>query len=98
MYSAPSASHTRAPWPRVKKRGVPPTARNARTGELTPPGIVRCARAKSSSFLLTVQPRSIEHAGDAARGALDFGQVVMRDHGREHRTGVDARRDEHARI
>src|ERR671912_2246576 len=27
------------------KRGVPPTARNARTGELTPPGITRWARA-----------------------------------------------------
>ena len=27
------------------KRGVPPTARNARTGELTPPGITRCARS-----------------------------------------------------
>src|SRR5262245_50473350 len=28
-------------------RGVPPTARNARTGELTPPGITRCARSNS---------------------------------------------------
>src|SRR6185369_2376706 len=30
-------------------RGVPPTALNARTGEFTPPGMRRCARAKSSS-------------------------------------------------
>src|SRR5215831_8205073 len=29
--------------------GVPPTAWNARTGEFTPPGIRRCARANSSS-------------------------------------------------
>ena len=31
------------------KSGVPPTARNARTGELTPPGITRQARSYSSS-------------------------------------------------
>src|SRR5947209_8917012 len=33
------------------KGGVPPTLRNARTGELTPPGISVCARAKSASDL-----------------------------------------------
>ena len=43
----------RRPRPRAKKRGVPPTERNARTGELTPAGIVRCARAKSSSLRLS---------------------------------------------
>src|SRR5438552_4396878 len=37
------------------KRGVPPTARKARTGELTPPGITRCARAKSSSLVDTAR-------------------------------------------
>ena len=41
-----------APSPRAKKRGVPPTERKARTGELTPAGIVRCARANSSSLRL----------------------------------------------
>jgi hypothetical protein len=47
MYSLPSASQScRRPAPRVKKRGVPPTERKARTGELTPPGMVRWARAK----------------------------------------------------
>src|SRR3712207_6672170 len=30
-------------------RGVPPTARKARTGELTPPGMTFCARANSSA-------------------------------------------------
>src|SRR5438105_3278673 len=50
------ASHRYAPSPRVKKRGVPPTERNARTGELTPAGIVRSARAKSSSLRLTCEP------------------------------------------
>jgi hypothetical protein len=33
------------------KRGVPPTERKARTGEFTPPGMVRCARSKRVSFL-----------------------------------------------
>ncbi|GEB58474.1 hypothetical protein GCM10017674_45490 [Streptomyces gardneri] len=28
-------------------RGVPPTARKARTGEFTPPGVTRDARSKS---------------------------------------------------
>jgi hypothetical protein len=31
------------------KRGVPPTALKARTGELTPPGVTVDARAKSSA-------------------------------------------------
>src|SRR5579885_3476467 len=31
--------------------GPPPTLRNARTGELTPPGISFCARANSASYL-----------------------------------------------
>ena len=38
----PSAARDEAP-------ASPPTALNARTGEFTPPGITRCARAKSSS-------------------------------------------------
>ena len=42
MYRVPSASQRYGPSPRVKKRGVPPTERNARTGELTPAGIERC--------------------------------------------------------
>src|SRR5437868_15289736 len=33
------------------KRGVPPTARKARTGELTPPGITCSARSKSCALL-----------------------------------------------
>src|SRR6185295_11570270 len=33
------------------KRGVPPTARKARTGELTPPGMTRAARSNSSLLL-----------------------------------------------
>ena len=40
----------RAPSPQEINRGTPPTLLNARTGEFTPAGIVRCARAKSSSL------------------------------------------------
>jgi hypothetical protein len=29
--------------------GVPPTARKARTGLFTPPGVIRCPRAKRSA-------------------------------------------------
>src|SRR5437867_13199124 len=39
MYSLPSTSIRRAPEPRAKNSGSPPTALKARTGELTPPGI-----------------------------------------------------------
>jgi hypothetical protein len=49
-YSRPSSSHTRAPSARAMKRGTPPTALNARTGEVTPPGITRRARWKSASL------------------------------------------------
>ena len=40
-YSCPSASVRYGPCPLTMNRGVPPTARNARTGEFTPPGITR---------------------------------------------------------
>jgi len=38
-----------APSARLTKNGAPPTERNARTGELTPPGMSSLARAKSLS-------------------------------------------------
>src|SRR5712664_1266887 len=42
------------PLPRTMKGGSPPTARNARTGEFTPPGIMlsaRCCRRRDCSTL-----------------------------------------------
>jgi hypothetical protein len=36
-------------------RGVPPTEPNARTGELTPPGMTERARANNSSLLVVTQ-------------------------------------------
>ena len=50
--SLPSTSQTRAPLPRSTKKGMPPTERNARTGELTPPGMT--FRAREYSWLDTV--------------------------------------------
>src|SRR5579884_1478989 len=47
MYSLPSASHTLEPLPRTMYGGSPPTDLNALTGESTPPGITRHARACS---------------------------------------------------
>jgi hypothetical protein len=35
----PSSSVSHAPSPLLKKSGSPPTARKARTGEFTPPGM-----------------------------------------------------------
>lgn len=46
-YSRPSASVRYGPVPDTMNRGVPPTARKARTGEFTPPGVTREARSKS---------------------------------------------------
>jgi len=46
-YNFPSTSVMVAPLALAINRGVPPTPRNARTGEFTPPGINSVARAKS---------------------------------------------------
>src|SRR3569623_1609507 len=47
----PFSSHMNAPSARWMKRGAPPTARKARTGEFTPPGISARARSNSWEFL-----------------------------------------------
>ena len=47
-YSLPSTSVSRAPAAERMKRGVPPTAEKARTGEFTPPGVTRRARSMSA--------------------------------------------------
>src|SRR4051812_15739579 len=52
MYSLSSASHMREPLPRTMYGGSPPTDLKARTGESTPPGITREARACSSCDLV----------------------------------------------
>src|SRR6266571_865797 len=58
MYSLLSTSHTRAPCALLTKNGCPPTARNARTGELTPPGMHFNASANNASdFACEITPR-----------------------------------------
>src|SRR5262244_3265885 len=54
MYSFPSTSMMREPWPSAMKGGSPPTARKARTGESTPPGMscsARCCSLRDCSVL-----------------------------------------------
>src|SRR3954468_14474735 len=48
MYSLPSTSTSREPWPDAMKTGSRPIARIARTGEFTPPGRTAWARLNSS--------------------------------------------------
>src|SRR6185503_4926900 len=81
MYFAPSASQTCAPLPRVKKRGVPPTARKARTGEFTPPGVTFWARSKSSTF------RVIEERSETRSSGFHIGRPEER---RDHRQCIGA--------
>src|SRR5687767_14703975 len=52
MYSCPSTSYSFAPSPRSTKNGAPPTRRNARTGELTPPGMSACACSNRCALVL----------------------------------------------
>src|SRR5215469_10840539 len=48
-YDRPSTSCKYAPEPRSMNRGTPPTGPNARTGELTPPGVTSWARVNKSA-------------------------------------------------
>src|SRR6059036_3468133 len=92
MYSLPSASQTRAPFARAKKRGWPPTALKARTGLLTPPGMTFCARSKSRwervvccSVRLISNPVhhvvSVVGEDEVCAGAAHHGQVLADDPG-----------------
>src|SRR5574343_2097143 len=98
MYFWPSASHMYAPWARAMKRGVPPTARKARTGELTPPGIEAWARSKSWALVDTARASggngligSVEIVGGGAAGIrAGFGAfLVLGRQGPEEAVGHD---------
>src|SRR5437879_6464032 len=69
---------TCAPSPRATKYGVPPTDRNARTGEFTPPGMTRDARANSSSFVVMSQHLS-EISGEVREDDVGAGALHGRD-------------------
>src|SRR6185503_6465922 len=82
MYSLPSASQIRAPSPFAATTGSPPTPRNARTGEFTPPGNNELDRRRISA------DRS---AAIAAHGGKR--QRPSHCQGRYHRRGYDPSND-----
>src|SRR5258708_39032018 len=96
MYSRPSSSIKRAPRPSRKNTGVPPTARNARTGEFTPPGMSLCERSKSArllSYMLVSGCGSVEQARERLRGRAYVGGIEQRGDHRHHvRAGGDRAR------
>src|SRR4051812_31821052 len=90
MYSRPSSSRMRAPRPSRMKGGVPPTARKARTGELTPPGISADERSKRLALLSPMGAEGFfpEGSRQLARPFEDVGRIEER---RDHRGHVRAR-------
>src|SRR5215467_5147881 len=92
MYSRASASQMRLPSPRSMKGGTPPTARKARTGEFTPPGMTLRERSNSRSFF---EVMSLEHRGELSRTLLDIRRV---EHGADHRERVGSRSYQFSRI
>src|SRR5881397_1475559 len=74
MYLLPLASQKYAPSARWMKRGVPPTARKARTGEFTPPGISARARSNRTALrsVFGVMRGEVEGLG-RGRGVLVVG-------------------------
>src|SRR3954468_18221668 len=73
MYSLPSTSTSRDPWPLATKIGSRPIERMARTGEFTPPG--RTARARSNSPVLSFP--ALEVVGEVEEAdLLELGRRV----------------------
>src|SRR5260370_17671391 len=75
MYRRPSAPKRYAHSARETKTGVPPTARKARTGLLTPPGMTRHARSKSErevgSDMVQSQSIAVLHHDQLSRSAVE---------------------------
>src|SRR5215467_1335099 len=92
MYSRPSASQMRLPAPRSMKRGTPPTARKARTGEFTPPGMVLRERSNNRSFF---EAMCVEHRCKLPRALLDVFGV---EQGADHGDRIDSRIDQDLRV
>src|SRR5262245_47116717 len=68
MKVLPSTSVSRAPEARLMKSGAAPTDLKARTGLSTPPGRIRCARAKSAADLGVRNRTALSLLRDGARG------------------------------
>src|ERR1700688_2439283 len=76
MNSFSSASQMCDPLPRTINGGSPPTERNARTGEFTPPGIMlsaRCCRRRDCSVFCDV----VDGIGSSQHGE-NGGQQIER--------------------
>src|SRR5512146_3194331 len=73
-----STSNSYDPSPRSMKSGWPPTARNARTGESTPPGSKAWASAKSSADLLVLSSGAGAFVLDRTASALLIGYLGLR--------------------
>ena len=58
------------------KRGVPPTAVNARTGEFTPPGVTARARSNQASLAAVVVGMVAEVTGSLSRRSAKSPQSV----------------------
>src|SRR5690606_37742794 len=86
MYSRPSTSTSREPAPRSTKNGSPPTARNARTGEFTPPGINCFARAYRRALSV---PTSTSDTADHFSDQVVFFRI--RDPGAHEPAGLEPR-------
>ena len=84
------------------KNGSPPTDLNARTGELTPPGISVWARAnRACERLVSMRWRSREVGGSVEQGAVGArgGDGIGRvEHAADHRDQVGAGGDQRTRI
>jgi len=65
----PSTSRTVEPFALSMNRGVPPTDPNARTGELTPPGIIVFARVNSLLEVVVVRRATFSPASFAGWGS-----------------------------
>jgi hypothetical protein len=63
------------------KRGVPPTARKARTGEFTPPGITALARLNNWADSVALTSASLPHVVLIAQSWADLGSRRTRDPG-----------------
>src|SRR3954468_9551429 len=75
MYSLPSTSTSREPWPLAMKIGSRPIERIARTGEFTPSG--RTARARLNSSVLSFP--ALEVVGEVEEAdLLELGRGIER--------------------
>src|SRR5690242_18038112 len=80
MYLFSSASQICAPCPRTMNGGSPPTERNARTGELTPPGIICSARfcslLETSTLRVMIMFRGTRYYSSQAYGWRNISETT----------------------